>query len=536
MTYRLLAIGVLALLAMAPTGPVAIRGATATSDALVVWVRFRDKGAAPTAEALADLQQSFHPRALARRRLRRTSAGLFDERDLPVDASYLQAVRATGAHVRVTSRWLNAVSVVANTNQRARLDALPFVTSVEPVRRIARPRPRDDGGDAPPPSPPGPPPLPGSVYGASDAQLQQINLVALHDAGLRGAGVVVGILDTGFNRVHAAYNHLGNPLQVVAEWDFVNDDANTAPEAGDLPNQHHHGTYILGTLGAYLPGSLVGGAYEASFILAKVEDLAGEYQLEEDLFAAGLEFIEANGGDVATSSLVINGFYSPDQLDGETSIMAQAFNAATDNGLHCFQGAGNSGHDANPLTAHLVPPADAFDVVTVGAVDVNGTIAAFSSDGPTADGRLKPEVLARGVQTATTDPDSALGLAFPSGTSLSTPLAAAATACLVQAHPDWTVSQMRSALFQTAGDFVANGEPDPLFVRGYGILDALSAWGTNPSAADLNGDFVVDQLDLLELLGAWGPCPPPPDPCPEDLDGDGDVGITDLLILLANWT
>ena len=112
-----------------------------------------------------------------------------------------------------------------------------------------------------------------------------------------------------------------HPLRIVAEHDFVNDDGNTAPEPGDPSGQHNHGTWILGTMGAYLPNSLVAGAYDARFILAKVEDLSAEYPLEEDYFVAGLEFIEANGGDVATSSVVIFNHYTQDELDGMTSAM-----------------------------------------------------------------------------------------------------------------------------------------------------------------------------------------------------------------------
>jgi subtilisin family serine protease len=283
-------------------------------------------------------------------------------------------------------------------------------------------------------------------------------------------------------------------------------------------------------MAAYFPGSLVGAAFDASFILAKVEDVSSEYAAEEDFFVAGLEFIEANGGDVATSSVVIFNHYTPEELDGQTTVMTVGLNVAAENGLHCFQGAGNDGHDDDPSTFSLVPPADALKVVTVGAVTGAGTIASFSSDGPTADGRLKPEVLARGVSTWTVHPNDADAYLAVNGTSLSTPLTAAAAACLVGLHPEWTVDQLRSAMFQTADQYTANGEPDPLFVHGFGILDVLAAANTMPSIADLNGDFAVDVNDLVQLLLAWGPCT-----CPEDLDGDGVVGVTDLITLISEW-
>lgn len=101
-------------------------------------------------------------------------------------------------------------------------------------------------------------------------------------------------------------------------------------------------------------------------------ELTSEYAAEEDMFVAGLEFIEANGGDVATSSLVIRNLYTQSQLDGPTSVMSLGFRAAADNGIHCFQGAGNDTHDANPGTSHLSAPDDAIDITAVGTVDLNG--------------------------------------------------------------------------------------------------------------------------------------------------------------------
>jgi serine protease AprX len=179
--------------------------------------------------------------------------------------------------------------------------------------------------------------------------------------------------------------------------------------------------------------------------------------------------------------------------------MTRGLNIATANGVHCFQGAGNEGHDANPMTGRLLAPADAFDVITCGAVDRNGVIAPFSSDGPTADGRLKPEVLARGVATATVSAFSDTALSAQSGTSLSTPLVAGAAACLVQAAPGWSVARMREAIFLTAGDYRVNHQPDPLFVRGYGIIDAVGALDT-ACFADCDSGTGPGMLDIFDFL------------------------------------
>lgn len=514
--------------------PLVYRQATERDQPLLVWVFFSDKGLVNLDNDLAELELTYNERSITRRQLRRTALGLFDAHDLSLNISYVADVRSTGAQLRVQSRWLNAVSAAATMDQINQIASLPFVEHIQPVRRTAASDLQERGMGAPRGSQAADHAL-GNFHGQTHDQLALINHVALHEQGLTGRGVIVGVLDTGFRRSHAAFNRSYKPLSVVAEWDFVDGDPETAPEVDDPITQHDHGTRVLGAIGAFLPGTIVAGAYDASFILAKVEDVQGEYLGEEDMFIAGLEFIEANGGDVATSSVVIFDYYTAEELDGMTSVMTIGFNIATANGVHCFQGAGNEAHDADPTTASLVPPGDALQVLTCGAVDLNGEIAWFSSDGPTADGRVKPEVLAGGVDIITVDSTDDTSLIAVSGTSFATPMTAAVAACLVQAHPHWTVQQMRSALTTTADEYVATGGFDPLFVRGYGVIDALGALETRPEVlGDLDGDWFVGPADLVIMLGAWGECTDCPD-CSADLDGDCLVSGTDLVLLLGNW-
>jgi len=456
---------------------------TSSENADAVWVYFADKGYATESAqqaAIAQLADTYDQRAIERRLNRRTLPGLFDFDDLPVSPRYINSIKENGVSVRTTSRWLNAISIEANPEQIEQISSLPFVKDIDPVRhgrRVNTPVDQigDDLFD----------PTDDDWYGYAKEQTQQLNLIKLHNEGFNGSGVVIGILDTGFKRTHNAFNNAEHPLEVIAEWDFINNDGNTGPEGGDPEDQYVHGTLILGTLGSYEPNELVGAAYGASYILCKTEDISNEYPAEEDYYVAGLEYIESLGGDVATSSLGYIDWYTQNDLDGETAVTTIAVNAATANGVFCCTAAGNEGNDGNPNSSHLIAPADAFQVLTCGSVNAYGEVSGFSSDGPTADGRVKPEVLARGEETRTVWPWDNYNYAEASGTSLSTPLIAGVTACLVGAEPRWTVDEMRSYLFDTASYYRDHGEPDPLYVQGYGIVDAYAA---------------LDWLDFIEVV------------------------------------
>ncbi len=489
---------------------------------VAAWVFFVDKGMESKAacdQAIRQVASSYNKRAIKRRMLRRTAPGLFDERDLPISDAYVQAVEKTGARIRTHSRWLNAVSILVTGDQIDAVSRLPFVKSVEPVRRSRTDRMASTTQSS---NCTGSAAGSGSFYGLSEGQLRLINLIALHEAGFTGDGVIIGVLDTGFRTTHEAFNHPDHPLQIVAEWDFVNDDPITANEPGDPPDQHDHGSYILGALGAYLPGELVGAAYDASYILCKVEDAPEEYNGEEDFFVAGLEFIEANGGDVATSSVVIYVGYDQEDLDGLTAVMTVGINVATENGVIVCQGAGNEGHDSDPSTSHLVPPADAFDAITVGAVGTTGSIANFSSDGPTADGRVKPEVLAQGVSVWTVEPGSDTGFYPTGGTSLATPQAAGVVACLLQARPDWTIEQMREFLFKTADYYTTYRTYDSTYVLGYGLINAYKAYDW-----DCNGNGVIDADDVANGTSLDLNMNGNPDECDLPADFDGNDRLDD---------
>ncbi len=252
----------------------------------------RDRASDPSNQIKLRLEKEFHSRALKRRRLRRTRPGLFDEKDYPLDPSYIQGIAATGAEIRVRSRWLNGVSILASEEQIHRISALPFVSEVTDLHVS-----EGLGKYASPPEDPTEikqiePNAELGIYGVSKLQVEQLGLERMHKKGFAGKGVVIAVLDCGFDLDHSAFNHPNHKIKVLAQWDFMDNDGVVSPEKQDPPTQHRHGTYVLGALAAYVPEVLMGTAYDSSFILCKAESDAEEFLLEERWFVAALEFAE----------------------------------------------------------------------------------------------------------------------------------------------------------------------------------------------------------------------------------------------------
>lgn len=435
-------------------------------DSVDVWVIFEDRGfndQESLIRALDQAERNLLPKARTRRQKVKTGR-LVEERDLPVNASYVQAVLDLGARYRTVSRYLNAVSVRSPYSLLRNLADLTFVKEVRPVAKGRRyePESRWSLSTPPPMQPPGVDIL---DYGPSYDQLNQINVVAAHDSGYSGEGVLVCLLDTGFFTDHEAL--VNQP--VVAEWDFINNDPETQNEPGDDPSQHNHGTYTFSTLGGAHEGDLYGPAYGATFILGKTESIEFEQPIEEDWYVAGLEWADSLGAEVVSTSLGYFDWYTFADLDGNTCVTTNGVDVAVANGIVVATAAGN---EAQSSWGHIIAPSDADSVIAVGAVNEEGEIAGFSSPGPTYDGRIKPEVCARGVDTWCAVPwgGGTSNYSDVSGTSLSTPLVGGACALVLEAHPDWTPMQVREALMATASNALT---PDNYY--GWGIIDVMAA-------------------------------------------------------------
>lgn len=414
------------------------------------WVYFSDKEASKKSVAVS-------PEALHRRTKLNFKNYEISYLDKEISDNYINQLEETGVKLLHESRWLNATSVLGTLKQLETIGALSFVRKVEPVRQYKRPRERTDRGvsriavtDS-------------TVYGVSWTQLNMLRIPEVHELGFKGDGIRVLVLDTGFDLTHNVFS----VLNVVAEYDFLNSDTITADQTQSEENsgQDRHGTIVLSVLAANLPGQMLGAAYEAEYLLAKTEDVSDEYVGEEDNFVAGLEWGEINGADIMTASLGYIDWYEPSDLDGQTAITTKAVNIATSLGMVCVVAAGNEGQGG------ILAPADAFDVISVGAVSSSGIIASFSSVGPTYDGRIKPEVCAMGYQTWAARPGTN-DFSRYSGTSIATPIISGALSLVIQANPNMNVEAVRSVLLQNS---TRAESPDNTY--GWGLPDIYVAAG-----------------------------------------------------------
>ncbi len=432
-------------------------------------IYFKDKGVDDrlykVSAAYQDAIKSLSQTAIERRK-KTIDGDIINYDDLPVDRYYISELGNYGIQIIHRLDWFNAVSAYLTASQLEQIKSLPFISKIETVKKPGL-KGMPEGTN-------------GAIfkaaqastlnYGQSYYQLALSDVTAVHSAGITGAGVKVGILDTGFDwKTHESLK----ARTVLAEHDFIFNDDNTANEANDAISQHNHGTYVFSILGSYKDSLMIGAAYGASFLLAKTEDVRSEKHIEEDNYAAALQWMENQGVDITSSSLGYNTFdagetsYTYENLDGKTTIITKAAELAFQRGVLTLSAAGNEGDDP---WFHILAPADGFNTIAVGAVSNEDSVALFSSRGPTADGRFKPDVVAQGVYVFGARAGTVSSYQASNGTSAATPIASGVAALLLSAHPHLTNVQLRSILIQSANNYLK-----PNNIRGYGLLSAKKA-------------------------------------------------------------
>lgn len=448
-----------------------------------IVVQFKDKG--PTLHSIANPTTYLSAKSIDRRRQQRIA---IDSTDLPVATAYLDSIRNI-ANVKVlnTSRWLNQVLIeTADPAARAKINSFAFVKTSRGVAAIAAPaneeiinkRFRETITPLPDRSLISQQNNQSRLAGTSENtinygnNLKQIDIHEgqyLHNLGFTGKNVVMAFLDAGYfgYKTNPVFDSARLQNRILGEYDFVKNEAS-------VNEDNIHGMYCLSTVAANRPGSMVGTAPHAKFWLLRTEDVSTEYPIEEQHWAVAAEFADSAGADMISSSLGYAEFMDPSfnhsyaQRDGNTTIVTIAADLAAKKGMIVMNSAGNSGALATDFK-HVSCPADGDSVVAVGAVDVNGNIASFSSWGPNGAGKLKPNIVSVGQGTVVANTSG--NATSSNGTSFSNPNVAGLIACLWQAFPEYSNMEIIDEVQKSSHKY---SNPDVRF--GYGIPNFRKAF------------------------------------------------------------
>ena len=425
------------------------------------WVFFADKENVEV--YLADPILIMTQEAIDRKALHGTA---IDERDVPINENYITQIKnATGITVRSKSKWMNCVYIIGSQpNIEALLD-LPFVTNIEyadkslnlfPGAPIENKFSLEEAGQ--------------NViynYGAAANQIEMLSGDYLHELDYSGEGMIVAVLDAGFPSIdtNPGFQKMRDENRILGTYDF---EARTE----NVDGTSSHGFVTSSDIGGFLQNEFVGTAPQASFYFFVTEYTPSETPVEEAWWVEALERSDSLGVDVVNTSLGYRGFDNPnydhnyEDLDGQTTFSARGANIAFDKGMILVTSAGNGGNSSFPTVG---TPGDSPGTLTVGAVNSNGIYVAFSSIGPTVDGRVKPDVMAQGVSAAVINTGG--NVDFSSGTSFSSPIMAGVITCLWQSRPEVPNGHIMQIVRESA-----NLYNNPTDQMGYGIPNFENAY------------------------------------------------------------
>lgn len=429
---------------------------TQTQDS---WIFFADK---------ENVQQSIDnpitilsQAAIDRKTLHNTP---IDERDVPVNENYITQIKnQPGITVFAKSKWMNCVYVRGTQSNIENLLNLPFVTGVEYADKSFNFAPINN-------------PVEDKFaflnetrnfnYGFAANQIEMISGDYLHDEGYTGTGMIITVLDSGFTGVDTqeGFAYVRDDERILGTYDFVD-------RSETINNNSSHGTRTFSNIGGLIENQFAGTAPDASFYLFKTEDITSETPVEEAYWVEAIERADSLGVWVINTSLGYRAYDNPayshtyEDLDGQTTFAARGANHGFDKGLLLVTSAGNSGNGSFPWVG---TPGDSPGMLTIGAVNADGVAAGFSSQGPTVDGRIKPDVMAQGVAAYVINQNNEI--VTNNGTSFSSPIIAGAVACLWEARPEYTNAQIMQLVRESAHLF--NNPSDKM---GYGIPNFQTA-------------------------------------------------------------
>jgi serine protease AprX len=448
------------------------------SDSYYFYIQFLEKNNTPY--SINNPEEFLSERSITRRA---DQWIVCDSSDLPVNPSYVAQVANLGINVHSRSKWMNGITVlVEDSTLMSQVRSLPFVNFVKYTGKkfTVLPAPAAKSKF-----------LKESLnYGDAASQINQLNGEVLHESGFTGNDILVGVLDAGFKNVNInpAFDSLRMQNRLVGATSIIDPSYN-------IYNEDDHGANVLSIMTGNLPGQYLGVAPHASFWLIQTEYVPTEYLVETDFWVRGIEFADSVGVDIINSSLGYTEFddatmnFTYADMNGTVSRASRAALMASQKGIVVCSSAGN---DGSKPWKYIGSPADADGILSVGSVNSGGTISSFSSFGPAADNRIKPEVCATGSATALVNPSG--NIVYGNGTSFSSPVITGITACYIQFCKDQTplgysVSNIRQNII-SSGHLYSN--PENQF--GYGIPDFQTVIQNTPT----NSTFEYKQNDLFK--------------------------------------
>lgn len=442
------------------------------------WVYFKDKPSKTT--FMETPLNMLTQRALDRRA--RYNIPL-DYKDVPIETTYITLVEnAIGVEVMAKSKWLNALHVRGNITNIDALKSLKngdfnFVGSIQYANKslnagskISTSKKVKNPNDK----------LKFQTnfnYGQAANQIQMLKGDKLHEQNFTGAGMQIAVIDAGFPNVntYAAFRRIRDNNQILGGYDFVNRNTN-------FYTGNYHGMAVLSTIAGYVENQFVGTAPDASFYLFITEDSVNETPLEESLWVEAAEEADRLGVDVINTSLGYYEFdnsnydYTYNDMNGQTTFISRGAEIAFSRGMILINSAGNEGNNG---WHYIIAPADAASVLSIGAVNASGVIASFSSYGPTADGRVKPDVCAEGSGVYIINLSGSI--ATSNGTSFSGPIMAGVTTCLWQAFPTKSNAEITQLIKESAHLYNS-----PTAQEGYGI----------PNFQTIYNSLLIEESDI----------------------------------------
>lgn len=413
-------------------------------------VYFTDKG--ESVELLSKPYSFLSGKAIWRRAKHNIS---INETDLPLSKTYRLQLSKYSSLTKNYSKWLNYQVVNASNEQIELIKELPFVKKIRAI-------------------------VPGKVafadagcatnvfnYGQATTQIEMVKGNELHDFGFTGTGMTIAVIDGGFagaDTSNPGFDSLYLRKQILGSYNFINNDTNVF-EGGT------HGALVLSVMGGYIENGMIGSAPDAFYWLLKSENEANETTVEMDNWVRAAEFSDSVGVDVINSSLGYTTFdrgegdLTQADMDGNTAVVTIGADMAAKKGILVIASAGNGGASSWPI---IGAPADGDSVMAIGGVDGNGDYVVFSSRGPSADGRVKPDVVGMAQGTALIFAGGVIQ--GGNGTSFSSPLIAGLATCLWQSKPDLSNMDIYQAIITNSSHYYTpNGEV------GFGLPNFASA-------------------------------------------------------------